>query len=198
MQPRIARVIDAIGRSHPEGVTAPQFDSPKVTETAVSKLQDHADSFLALMRTLPKKHKFKKLVGEITETADTLKRKMEETGQELSQLLETDEEELPGIKATALGDFAEMLEREGTKLTDIIELTKTLNTLAGKVHKEEKTEPVEHEMPKKEVKPGEKDKKEESGGELPNEPLPDTPGGTSAPPGVSPGSNSGLNELFST
>lgn len=196
LQPRIARVIEAIERVHPDHVKAPKLEKIKITDTPLNKLQENADSFLALMRTLPKKHNFKKLVGDITESAETLKRKLEETGQELGKLLETDEEELPGIKATALGDLASMIEREGTKLADILELTKTLNTLAGKVHKEEKTEPVEHEMPKKEVKPGE-EPAEETGGP-PVEPLPETPGGT-AGPGTAPGaSGGGLGGLFST
>lgn len=197
LQPRIARVIEAIERVNPDHVKAPKLEKIRILETPLNKLQENADSFLALMRTLPKKHKFKKLVGDITESAETLKRKLEETGQELGKLLETDEEELPGIKATALGDLASMLEREGTKLADIIELTKTLNTLAGKVHKEEKTEPVEHELPKKEVKPGE-EPAEEMGGPSPTEPLPESPGGT-AGPGTAPGAGGGgLGGLFST
>lgn len=196
LQPRIARVIEAIERVHPDHVKSPKLEKIKITETTLNRLQENADSFLALMRTLPKKHKFKKLVGDVTESAETLKRKLEEAGQELGKLLEMDEEDLPGIKATALGDLASMLEREGTKLTDIIELTKTLNTLAGKVHKEEKTEPVEHEMPKKEVKPGKEPAGEEMGG--PTEPLPESPGGT-ASPGTAPGaSGGGLGGLFST
>ena len=196
LQPRIARVIEAIERVHPDHVQAPQLEKIKITETPLNKLQENADSFLALMRTLPKKHKFKKLVGDITESAETLKRKLEETGQELGKLLETDEEDLPGIKATALSDLASMLEQEGTKLADILELTKTLNTLAGKVHKEEKTEPVEHEMPKKEVKPGD-EPKEEMGGKPPD-PLPEGPGGIAAP-GKAPGAGGGdLGGLFST
>jgi hypothetical protein len=198
LQPRISRVIEAVERVFPEHVRSPQHNKIKVLDTPLNKLQDNADSFLALMRTLPKGHKFKKLVGSITETAEDLKRKLEETGQELGSLLETDEEDLPGIKATALGDLASMVEREGTKLTDIIELTKTLNTLAGKVHKEKKTEPVEHEMPKKEVKPGEEEKGEEAGGPLATEPLPESPGGTAGPPGAASGAGSGLNDLFKT
>lgn len=199
LQPRIARVIEAIERVEPHSVQSPKVNKIKVIETPLNTLQENADSFLALMRTLPKKHKFKKLVGDVTGAAESLKRKLEETGQELGTLLELDEQDLPGIKASALGDLASMLEQEGTKLADIIELTKTLNTLAGKVHKEEKTEPVEHEMPKKEVKPGEEPKEEEEmGGPMPTEPLPESPGGT-AGPGAMPGaSGGGLGGLFST
>lgn len=196
LQPRIARVIDAIGRNEPWSVSAPITEKPKAIETPLNVLQENADSFLALMRTLPKKSKFKKLIGQMTGDAEGLKRKFEEAGQELSKLLELDEQDLPGIKSSALGELAGMIEREGSKLSDIIELTKTLNTLAGKVHKEEKTEPVEHELPGKEVKPGEEKPDEQMGGPLAEEPLPDNPGGSS--PMGQPGAGGGLNELFST
>lgn len=196
LQPRIARVIEAVGRNEPRGVKAPITQKPKILETPIDLLQENADSFLALMRTLPKKHKFKKLIGEITGDAESLKTKFEETGQALAKLLESDEEELPGIKSSALGELAGMIEREGTKLSDLIELTKILNTLAGKVHKEEKTEPVEHDLPGKEVKPGEESADEQMGGPLAEEPLPENPGGSS--PMSQPGSAGGMNELFST
>lgn len=195
LQPRIARVVEAIGSNPPNQVSTPSNEKLKRLETPLNILQENADSFLALMRTLPKKHKFKKLVGDITGEAESLKTKFEETGQELAKLLETDEEELPGIKASSLGDLAGLLEREGSKVNDLIELTKTLNTLAGKVHKEEKTEPVEHELPGKEVKPGEEKPDEEMGGALPAEPMPDNPGGAANAP---QGSGGGLNELFNT
>lgn len=194
MQPRIARVVEAIERSFPESVKAPVLEKPKVIETPISELQDNADSFLALMRTLPKKHKFKELLEDMQKNADSLKNKIEETGKELQKLLEIDETDLPGIKASELGELAVMIEREGTKLSDIIELTKTLNTLAGKVHKEEKTEPVEHDLPSKEMKPG--DDKEEESKSSPSEPLPDNPGGGGTPQGTpQPGD---LDQIFST
>ena len=162
LQPRIARVIKAVSNSPPQGVEAPILQKVKPRDTPLMVLQDNADSFLALMRTLPKKHPFKELVSEIGQLADKLASKMEESGQELSKILQTDEEDLPGIKASALGGLAELLTSEKAKLGDLQELTKTLTTLAGKAHKEEKTKPVEHEMPSKDV--GSKKKKKETPG----------------------------------
>lgn len=146
----------------PQSVVAPVTQQVKVLETPISALQDNGDSFLALMRTLPKDHAFKKAVGGMQEAADSLDKKLKEAGEELSKILESDEDELPGIKASALGELAEMLKTEGSKLAEIAELAKMLNTLAGKVHKEEKTNPVEHDLPSKELKPKDKSKEEKS------------------------------------
>jgi GTP1/Obg family GTP-binding protein len=162
LQPRIARIIEAMERSTPQGVVAPVTQQVKVLETPISALQDNGDSFLALMRTLPKDHKFKKAVGGMQEAAENLDKKLKEAGEELSKILESDEEDLPGIKASALGELAEMLKTEGSKLSEITELAKMLNTLAGKVHKEEKTNPVEHDLPSKELKPKDTSKEEKS------------------------------------
>ena len=196
MQPRIARVVEAIERSFPDGVSTPSMEKPKVIDTPVSHLHENADSFLALMRTLPKKHKFKKLVEDMTDTASSLKSQIEDTGKELAKLLESDEEEMPGIKASDLGELASMIEREGSRLSDIIELTRTLNTLAGKVNKEEKTEPVEHEMPPKEMKPGDEENEEEEEKPQADEPLPDNPGGAGTPQGTPTPAD--LDQMFST
>jgi len=161
LQPRIARVMEAISNSEPHGVEAPILQEVKPKNTPLLILQDNADSFLALMRTLPKKSPFKETVSEMSRLADKLAEKMEASGQELSKILQTDEDDLPGIKASALGELAELLQAEKTKLADLQELTKTLTTLAGKAHKEEKTSPVEHELGSKDV--GSKKKKEAPG-----------------------------------
>lgn len=159
LQSRIARVIKAISNSSPEGVGSPILEKVKPPkETPLLVLQDNADSFLALMRTLPKKSPFKEAVGEIDQLAEKLSSKLEESGQELAKILQTDQEDLPGIKATALGKLADLLTAEKEKLADLQELTKTLSTLAGKAHKEEKTSPVDHELQSKDV--GKKKKKE--------------------------------------
>jgi HSP90 family molecular chaperone len=161
LQSRIANVIKAISNSSPEGVGSPILEKVKKKETPLLILQDNADSFLALMRTLPKKSPFKEAVGEMDQLAEKLSAKLEESGQELSKILQTDQEDLPGIKATALGKLAELLTTEKEKLSELQELTKTLSTLAGKAHKEEKTSPVDHDMPSKDV--GKKKKKESPG-----------------------------------
>lgn len=161
LQPRIARVIEAVSNSTPNGVEAPITQKIKPRDTPLLLLQDNADSFLALMRTLPKKHPFKEMVSEMNSLADKLASKLEESGQELSKILQTDEEDLPGIKSSALGGLADLIQSEKTRLAELQELTKTLTTLAGKAHKEEKTKPVEHEMPSKDL--GSKKKKESPG-----------------------------------
>lgn len=160
LQPRIARVLNAISNSSPHGVESPILETVKPKDTPLLVLQDNADSFLALMRTLPKKHAFKEAVGEMNSLAEKLALKLEESGQELSKILQTDEEDLPGIKGSALGGLADLLQSEKTKLAELQELTKTLTTLAGKAHKEEKTKPVEHDMPSKDVGSKKKKKKE--------------------------------------
>lgn len=160
LKPRLARVILAIDRVTPEGVGSPLTRKTKPVETTLTMLQDHADSFLSLMRTLPKDHEFKKLIGELSSLSESIITKMDEAATELADILETDEEDLPGIQASALGELAQMLEGESGKLADLKELTSTLNTLAGKVHKEKKTEPVEHDMQGKDITPDKKDKDE--------------------------------------
>jgi predicted esterase YcpF (UPF0227 family) len=186
LQPRIARAIEAISNSPPHGVEAPITQKVKPKDTPLLILQDNADSFLALMRTLPKKHPFKEVVSEMNSLATKLAEKLEESGQELSKILQTDEEDLPGIKGSALGGLADTLQSEKTKLAELQELTKTLTTLAGKAHKEEKTKPVEHEMSSKDV--GSKKKKkeapeigEEMEGLMPGAEGPKPPAGGSTP-----------------
>lgn len=161
LQPRISRIIQAVANSAPHGVEAPVLQTTKPKNTSLLVLQDNADSFLALMRTLPKKSPFKETVSEMSQLADKLAEKMEASGQELSKILQTDEDDLPGIKASALGELAELLQSEKAKLADLQELTKTLTTLAGRAHKEEKTSPVEHELGSKDL--GAKEKKEPQG-----------------------------------
>jgi len=184
MQPRIYRVIEAISNSDPQGVGSPILETVKPETTALSILQDNSDSFLALMRTLPKKHKLKEMFGEMQSLVDKLGTKLTESSEELQKLLQGGEEALPGTQVSALSDFATQLGAEKSKLSDMQDLTKILGTLAGKAHKEEKTSPVKHELPSKDV--GKKKKKEEEGigtePELPGE-IPDKtkPGSTSIP-----------------
>lgn len=169
MQPRIALIIDAISLSPHEGIKAPVLNNIEVKDTTLSLLQDNADSFLALMRTLPKKHKFKEAVGEVQALSDKLATKLEEAGQELSEILQTDESDLPGIKASALGTLADLLQGEKAKLADLQELTKTLGTLAGRAHKEEVVTPVEHKLPSKNLESDSK-KKSKDTNKLPEKP----------------------------
>ncbi len=186
LQPRIARVIEAISNSPPEGIEAPILQKVKPKDTPLLVLQDNADSFLALMRTLPKKHPFKEVVSEMNSLAEKLAEKLEESGQELSKILQTDEDDLPGIKGSALGSLADLLQSEKSKLAELQELTTTLTTLAGKAHKEEKTKPVEHELPSKDV--GSKKKKKEApgiGDEVENASSPADPQGPQTPTGGS-------------
>jgi len=183
IQKRIARVIEAISNSKPHGIDSPLLKKIKVQDTSLSMLEENADSFLALMRTLPKKHPFKEAVEEMSSLTDKLAAKLEESGQELSKILQTDEDDLPGIKASALGELADLIKAEATKIADLKQLTKTLSTLSGKVHKEEKAKPVEHELPSKEV--GGKDKKKKSEEEGISEEVPEIPGaGASGAPGT--------------
>lgn len=182
IQPRIARVINAISNSKPHGIDSPLLKKVKVQNTSLSLLEENADSFLALMRTLPKKHPFKETVEEMSSLAEKLSAKIEESGQELSKILQTDEQDLPGIKSSALGELADLIQTESSKIADLKELTKTLSTLAGKVHKEEKSKPVEHDMPSKDV--GSKNKKKKSEEEGISEEIPEIPGaGAAGAPG---------------
>lgn len=177
LKPRIAKLIRAVALSEPQGVGAPVLQQTKPKMTPLLVLQENADSFLSLMRTLPKDSPFKKVVSEMEQLAKKLGEKLEESGQELSKILQTDEEDLPGIKASALGNLADLLQAEKIKLADLEELSKTLNTLAGKVNKEEKNSPVKHELGSKEVgkkkkKPPSEIGKEEKKVEIPSSPVP--------------------------
>lgn len=185
LRSKIARTIVAIERSKPEGVYSPlNMEAPSVGDSPLKLLQDNSDSFLALMRTLPKEHKFKKLVADLAKLSSSLKSKLEDTGKELNKLLNADDEDMSGLKVSDLSSLADMISGESANLADIADLSKTLDALSGKVHKEEKSKPVEHSLPSKKVKPESKsdkkdeksDKKEEGtkdkSSELPK--LPDT------------------------
>ena len=178
IKPRVARILQAISNSKPYGIDSPLLKKVKVQNTSLSLLEENADSFLALMRTLPKKHPFKETVEEMSALAEKLSSKIEESGQELSKILQTDEQDLPGIKASALGELADLIQTESSKIADLKELTKTLSTLAGKVHKEEKASPVEHDLPSKDV--GGKNKKKKSEEEGISEEIPEIPGSAGA------------------
>lgn len=168
LQPRIAKVIQALvprDTSSPNGVASPLLeDRPEPKSTALSLLQDNADSFLALMRTLPKDHPFKKAVEEVGDLTTKLSAKLEESGKALQEILQTDEQDLPGISATTMGSLAELLVSEKEKLSELEDLSKTLTTLAGKVHKEKENSPVDHKLPSKDV--GKNKKKEDKEDQL--------------------------------
>tara|TARA_R100000656_G_scaffold104176_1_gene76057 strand:- start:89443 stop:90084 length:642 start_codon:yes stop_codon:yes gene_type:complete len=164
MQPRIARLIEAINFSEMDGVDAPITHTTEKDENALSVLQDNADSFLALMRTLPKKHPFKKNVASLHDLTEKLEKKLADSSEELAKLLELDQEDIPGIKASDLATLKDMLADEVHTLRDLKELTGTLQTLADREHKEEKDKPVEHSLPEKGVGPDDK-KDKDSGSE---------------------------------
>jgi len=185
IRPRVARVIDAIANSYPNGVDAPVTKKFDKADSALSELEDNSDSFLVLMRTLPKKHPFKKIVSSLAETSDSLMSKLTEAGAELEKILSVDEQDLPGIKASALGQLSELLKEESQKISEVQELGKMLATLAGRAHKEEKTTPVSHSLPGKEVG-SDKEEEEGIGDEAPdldlNEPASSPAAGGTPPP----------------
>jgi len=189
IRPRVARVIDAIANSYPNGVDAPVTKKFDKADSAMSELEDNADSFLVLMRTLPKKHPFKKLVSGLAEASDSLMSKLTEAGTELEKILSVDEQDLPGIKASALGQLAELLKEESQKIAEVQELGKMLSALAGRAHKEEKTTPVSHSLPGKEVGSG-KEEEEGIGDESPdldlNETASSPAAGGTPPPSPAP------------
>ena len=183
LQPRIHRVIEAISNSGPNGVDSPLLDVIKPKNTALSLLQDNSDSFLALMRTLPKKHPLKEMFAEMKSLADKLGTKLTESGEEFKKLLQGGDEALPGTQMSALAAFAASLPEEKNRLLEVQELCNILGTLAGDAHKEEKTSPVKHEMPSKEIGKKDDEEEEEIGEEinLPGDENPDAPSSDTAP-----------------
>lgn len=161
LQPKIHRVIEAISNSEPFGVASPILDTIKPKNSALALLHDNSDSFLALMRTLPDKHPLKEMFAEMKSLSEKLGTKLVESSEEFKKLLQGGEEALPGTQMSALAEFAASLPEEKAKLLEVQELCNILGTLAGDAHKEEKTSPVKHELPSKEV--GKKKDEEEEG-----------------------------------
>jgi len=190
LQGRVARVIDAVSNSTFNGVDAPISNEYEKAPSALSELEDNADSFLVLMRTLPKKHPFKKIVSSLAETSTSLMEKLTEAGTELDKILSVDEQDLKGVKASALGKLADLIKEESSKISDVQQLGKMLDGLTHKAKKEEKTTPVEHNLPGKEV--GKEGDEEDNGigEEIPgmgdNKATPELSGSQTAPPASTP------------
>ena len=190
LQGKVARVIDAVANSTYHGVGAPIANEYDKAPSALSELEDNADSFLVLMRTLPKKHPFKKVVSDLAETSSSLMEKLTEAGTELDKILSADEQDMQGVKASALGKLADLIKEESSKISDVQQLSKMLDGLTHKAKKEEKTTPVEHKLPGKEVGKEDNDEDKGIGEEVPgagdNKAAPELSGSQTAPPSSTP------------
>lgn len=155
IQTRIALLLIKLSDSTPPtDVSGKELDDVTETATPLSVLEDNADEFLVLMRTLPDNHELKKSIRTLDLIVNKVKSSLSDVSIQLKDIISSDKEDLP---KGDLMDLAELLETANNEFSTTIELVGKMESMAQQSKEEQKHKPVEHKLEKIKLGPKKKE-----------------------------------------